>query len=228
MRKIITAFLLLVMSIGTMSAQRFGGPYIPNRLDAYDLYYGFRLGCNTSSIRFSNNAIEENSITAMNFGFIAGFPLGNSSVIFEPGILYSVKGGKLRDTSVKSEVFMHGIEIPLVLKYDIELPTFSSMSLQPFFGGFFNLGMGGKIKCDNAIEHKKFKTYADRYKRLDAGMRMGCGLNLEFFYLELAYDLGLADLGTDSRAFCDIYPSFNDWDDKVRTGNLSISFGVNF
>lgn len=228
MKKILTALLLMIMSVGTMSAQRLGGQYIPHRLDEYDLYYGFRIGYNASSLRFSTDAISTDGLSGMNLGFIAGFPLGNSSVIFEPGILYTVKGGKVKDQTVKSEVRMHQFEIPIVLKYDLTLPTMADMSVQPFFGGFFGFGLGGELKRDNLGDRAKLKTYSDRFKRFDAGLRMGCGLNIEFFYVELAYDLGLANLGNDTKAFCDVYPSYSDWDDKARSGNFSINFGVNF
>lgn len=232
MKKLILAVMLMIMGIGTMSAQRLGGPYHVNRLDTYDLYYGFRLGYNTSSLRFSSTDISTDNVSGMNFGFIAGFPLGNSSVIFEPGLLYSVKGGKAKDHNIiKNEVHMHGIEIPLVLKYDVALPTMSDISIQPFFGGFFDFGMGGTTKKDNGIERKKLKTYSDRFQRFDAGIRMGCGVNIEFFYIELAYDLGIANLGQDSKAFNGpegMFPSYNDWDDEVKSGCFSINFGVNF
>lgn len=228
MKKVITVLLFMILGMGSMSAQLLGDQYIPHRLDDYDLYYGFRIGYNASTIRFSTDAISNEGLSGMNLGFIAGFPLGNSSAIFEPGIFYTVKGGKLKDKSVKSEVRMHEFEIPIVIKYDLTLPTMTDMSVQPFFGGFFGFGLGGELKYDNMGDRHKLKTFSDRYKRFDAGLRMGCGLNIEFFYVELAYDLGLANLGNDSKAFTDVYPSYSDWDDHARTSNFSINFGVNF
>lgn len=228
MKKIYSLLIVAIMTVSATFAQNLGGPYYPSRLDSYDLYYGFRIGYNASSLHFNTDAIDNNSVSAMNFGFITGIPLGNTSLIFEPGVLYSIKGGKLTDRTVRSEVRMHEIEFPVVLKYDIPLADMTDLSVQPFFGGFFGFGLGGQIKRDNMGDRKKLDTYSNRFKRFDAGLRMGCGLAIDFFYLELAYDLGLTNLGNDTKAFSEIYPSYDDWDDKARSGNFSINIGVNF
>lgn len=245
MKKIITVALLMIMGISTMFAQRLGngrlgGPYSVNRLDTYDMYYGFRIGYNVSNLRFIADDINPSAVSGMNFGIITGFPLGNSSVIFEPGLLYSVKGGKTKSetknpaSNIRTETYMHGLEIPLVLKYDLALPTMADVSFQPFFGGYFDMGLGGKIKKEDKLaankddQRAKLKTFSNRFKRFDAGLRMGVGVNIEFFYVELAYDLGLANLGRDTKAFTDVFPTYDNWEDEVKTGNFSINFGVNF
>lgn len=230
MKKIISAVLLLMLFAGTSFAQRLE----INRLASYERYYGFRVGYNSASLRFTNDDVSGDATSGLNFGFIMGYPLGETAVVFEPGILYTVKGGKTHDNIRKSEVHMHGLEVPFVMKYSIEVPASTDVFVQPFFGGFFGLGLGGKIKhedpSDPVVENRRQKvgTFSNRFKRFDAGLRMGCGVNIDFFYFELAYDLGLANLGQDSKSFQNLYPKFDSWDDKARTGCLSVGFGVNF
>lgn len=231
MKKLLTVVLLMIICAGTLFAQRFGGSYYTNHIEAYEHYYGFRFGYNAATLRFSeSDAIDPSSVSAMNFGLVAGYGLGDSDLIFEPGVFYSVKGGKTKSKNqVKTQVFMHDIEVPFVLKYNIELPTGNGLAIQPFFGGFLNMGIAGKTKVDPA--HQKLKTFtAKRFHRLDSGLRFGCGMNIDFFYVEAAYDLGLVDLGRNTDKFLSLFPGAYDggWDDKVRTGCLSINFGINF
>lgn len=236
MKKLFTAVLLMVICASSVFAQRLGGSYASRRIETYDNYYGFRIGYNAASLRFSEgDAVDPSSVSAMNFGLVAGYGLGDTDLIFEPGVLYSVKGGKTKSKAqVKTMVFMHDIEVPFVLKYNLELPS-GNAALQPFFGGYLNMGIAGKTKVEFgnkvALDRQKVKTFTSkRFHRLDAGLRFGCGLNIDFFYVEAAYDLGLVDLGRNTDKFQSLFPGAYDggWDDKVRTGCLSISLGVNF
>ena len=233
MKKIITAVLLMIMGISTVSAQRYGGSVFSERLSSSSSYYGFRFGYNTAMLKFNTEKIGNSSNSGINFGFVAGFPLGESAVIFEPGILYSVKGGKTNDEkNIKTNVTMHTFELPFVLKYDVALPTMADVAIQPFFGGFFDLGMGGKIKAEKGGQREKLKTYSNRFARFDAGLRMGVGMRIDFFYVDLAYDLGLRNLGSDSKAFCNpeagLYPLYDDFEDSVHSGCFSVNVGINF
>lgn len=237
MKKIFSALLLMVICASSVFAQRLGGSYALRRLDSYENYYGFRIGYNAASLRFSeSDAIDPSSISAMNFGYVAGYGLGDTDLIFEPGVYYTIKGGKTKSKAkVRTQVFMHDIEVPFVLKYNIELPSATGFALQPFFGGFLNMGMSGKTKVEfgNAmtLDRQKVKTFTSkRFHRLDAGLRMGCGMAIDFFYIEAAYDLGLVDLGRNTDTFQSLFPGAYDggWDDKIRTGCMSINVGVNF
>jgi hypothetical protein len=50
---------------------------------------------------------------------------------------------------------------------------------------------------------------------MDAGLRTGCGLQIDMFYAELSYDLGLANICKDDF-------------DTSKNGALMLSLGVNF
>lgn len=243
MKKLFTMVMLLAAVCMTANAQHLGSGYSAARLDRgfndYDVYYGFRIGYNAASLRFSGDEIDSKSISGMNFGAVVGFPLGSTSLVFEPGVLYSVKGGKTKNNVNKAtaECYMHGIEIPLVVKYDIPLGNTEDISIMPLFGCYIDLGIAGRTKVTDAdgsifnqgANHReKLKTFnSNRFHRIDAGLRMGCGMNIDVLYVELAYDLGLKDLGRDTKQFQNLF-GYDSWEGKARTGNFSISVGVNF
>ena len=104
------------------------------------------------------------------------------------------------------------IEIPLVLKYKYNIdPHFS---LQPFFGGYFALGVGGKIK--NFEQREAQNSFNDdNFRRVDGGLRLGCGVQYDMVYADLTYDIGLANICHDTF-------------DTSHNGGLQLNFGVNF
>ena len=103
------------------------------------------------------------------------------------------------------------LEIPAVLKYKYEVDD--HFSIQPQVGGYFAVGVGGKIK--NFAEREAESSFKDaNFRRLDGGIRIGCGIGYDMFYADLTYDIGLANICHDSF-------------DKSRNGALQFNFGVN-
>ena len=115
-------------------------------------------------------------------------------------------------TRRKSLDSLNYIEIPLVLKYKYNIdPHFS---LQPFFGGYFALGVGGKIK--NFEQREAQNSFNDdNFRRVDGGLRLGCGVQYDMVYADLTYDIGLANICHDTF-------------DTSHNGGLQLNFGVNF
>lgn len=71
----------------------------------------------------------------------------------------------------------------------------------------------GKIK--NFAEREAESSFKDaNFRRLDGGIRIGCGIGYDMFYADLTYDIGLANICHDSF-------------DKSRNGALQFNFGVN-
>ena len=76
------------------------------------------------------------------------------------------------------------------------------------------IGVGGKIK--NFAEREAQSSFrSDNFRRLDGGLRIGCGIGYDMFYADLTYDIGLANICHDSF-------------DKSHNGALLLNFGVNF
>ena len=104
------------------------------------------------------------------------------------------------------------LEIPVVVKYKYEIDD--DLTIEPFAGGYFAAGVGGKIK-DFAVREAQSSFRSDKFRRLDGGLRIGCGIGYDMFYADLTYDIGLANISHDTF-------------DKARNRAVMLNFGVNF
>ena len=76
--------------------------------------------------------------------------------------------------------------------------------------------MGGKVKDFNNREaYSSFSDSPYSFQRFDGGIRMGCGVQYDMFYVDLTYDLGLANVSHDDF-------------DESRNSALMLNFGLNF
>ncbi len=152
--------------------------------------------------------------TGLNVGVVAGIALSDYQPFYlEGGLYYIEKGGsKKLETGKKMTYDLNYLEIPVVFKYKYNVdPHFS---IQPQVGGYFATGVGGKIKnYQNRQAENSFSE--DYFRRLDGGIRIGCGVAYDLFYADLTYDIGLANIGHD------VF-------DKTRNGGLQLNVGVNF
>ncbi|MBE6286938.1 MAG: PorT family protein [Mediterranea massiliensis] len=203
-------------------------------------YIGFRLGLNSSNLSFSGFDTDKSSLTGINIGVVYGMLLSDDMPIyFEPGVLISSKGVKINHRyilhSFQNDVEMNAseeqeqmrtrltyLEVPFVFKYKIE-EIADDLSVQPFLGGFLAVGLGGKTKYyDTREKLNSFRSGA--FRPFDAGIRLGCGVAYRNLYFDLSYDWGLANVA--SNKFSDF--GYDEFDDAIRTRNLSFTFGLDF
>ena len=136
------------------------------------------------------------------------------------------KGGKGDFLGSKVTTSLSYIEFPLVFKYIYY--TDMGLSIHPLFGGYLAVGAktGGRDWRINDFPpppntHTKISAFGkdkdgyERFKRFDGGLRIGCGVGFSMFYLDMTYDIGLANISHD-----DYNSSSN------RT--FYLNFGVNF
>lgn len=179
-----------------------------------DVYYGLRIGPAFTTVSSDNKYLDgSKSKTGLNVGFAFGVELSDP-LYFETGLYYTEKGGKNNKANLDFTYGLNYLELPFVLKYVYEIDDFS---IQPFFGGYFACGVGGKIKnFENRKAYSSFNNdYATEFNRVDAGLRMGVGFSVDMFYADLTYDLGLANIGNDDF-------------DECHSRALMLTFGVNF
>lgn len=198
-----------------------------------DMYFGLRIGPAFSHVSGDAIPYAGSSKTGLHLGGVVGFGITNRApVFFETGLSYVNKGGNGDFSGAKMNTSLSYLELPLVFKY-IHYTDFG-LSIHPLFGGYLAVGVDGNIK--NSLVHKKHGAFGKdlnnndavdklgvlpsgdgfpRYKRFDGGLRLGCGLGFSMFYLDLTYDIGLANISHD-----DYNSSSN------RT--LYLNFGVNF
>jgi len=229
MKKFIAFAMVALMAAMPMVAQRHNyGPTPSNRYDyershsrwirnyyGKDMYFGLRIGPAFSHVSGDGITYAGSSKTGLHLGGVVGFGITNRApVFFETGISYVNKGGKSDNWTTS----LSYIELPLVFKY-IHYTDFG-LSIHPLFGGYLAVGVDGTIK--DYITKTKTGAFGDEtklgvpgFKRFDGGLRVGCGVGFSMFYLDMTYDIGLANVSHD-----DYNSSSN------RT--FYLNFGVNF
>ena len=183
--------------------------------DFPDSYFGFRIGPSFSYVNSDDSRLDGgNWQTGLNVGVVAGVALSNAQPLYlEGGLFYTEKGGKKKLANGKKMTYdLNYLQIPAVLKYKYDVDD--HFSIQPQFGGYFAVGVGGKIK--NFAEREAQSSFrSDNFRRLDGGLRISCGIGYDMFYADLTYDIGLANICHDTF-------------DTARNRAVMLNFGVNF
>lgn len=211
MKRIITCIMVIALAIPTFA--QFESNKSRSRYNHNDTerYYGIRLGLNIASISSDASEFDTDSRTGLAIGGVYGIQLSrNTPLWLEAGLIYSEKGGKTHIDNDKVTYRLSYLQLPIVVKYSIDVDD--DFFVQPFFGGYLALGLGGKAK--NYGERESYDIFDDM-NRFDGGLRLGCGAEYRMMYAEIGYDLGLANIAQDDF-------------DAARTRCLFINIGVNF
>ncbi|MBR1546985.1 MAG: PorT family protein [Prevotella sp.] len=211
MKRIITCIMVIALAIPTFA--QFESNKSRSRYNHNDTerYYGIRLGLNIASISSDASEFDTDSRTGLAIGGVYGIQLSrNTPLWLEAGLMYSEKGGKTHIANDKVTYRLSYLQLPIVVKYSIDVDD--DFFVQPFFGGYLALGLGGKVK--NYGERESYDIF-DNLNRFDGGLRLGCGVEYRMMYAEIGYDLGLANIAQDDF-------------DAARTRCLFMNIGVNF
>ena len=211
MKKLILSIMTIVLSIPVMAQS-----YMTTEdyKKEYLYYYGLRLGMNLSTVSSDDSYLDGGDIQAgLNIGALVGFQLSPQAPVYlESGLFYTEKGGKGKNQGKKFIYNLNYLEVPVVIKYKFDVD--GDFSVHPFAGGYMAWGIGGRIK--NYGDRETYKTFCeDNFKRFDGGIRLGCGFEYQILYGEMAYDLGIANIGHDDFG-------------SSKNGCFTINFGVNF
>lgn len=182
--------------------------------DEHNIYYGLRLGLAVSTVNSDDDYLDGGSAQAgLNLGAIIGFQLSPAAPVFlESGLLYTEKGGKGKYNGSKFTYDLNYLEVPILIKYRYDID--GDLSVQPFGGGYVAYGVGGKVK--NFGDRGTNSSFSEDYfKRFDGGLKIGCGVEYQMIYAEVAYDFGLYNI-----CHSDFESSHN--------GCFYINCGVNF
>ena len=178
-----------------------------------DSYFGLRIGLSVATVNADSHYLDGGTPTSgLNLGFTAGVQVAPATPLYlETGLSYVEKGGK----GGPNDAFtynMNYLEVPLLIKYQHNFDAVTS--IQPFAGVYCAAGIGGKIKDQDY--RQTYNSFSDdAFKRMDAGLRLGCGLQFDYLYAELGYDIGLSNVSHDDF-------------DTAHTGCFFASIGVNF
>lgn len=200
MKKIVFTILSLVLMMPSMAQTNFGSFFDRG------IYYGLRLGLSLPTINSDEELLDGSSSKAgLCLGAVIGMQLSNTSPVYlESGLYYIEKGGKgyhyhqvagsnnsNNKVNKKFTYDLNYLEIPIVVKYKAEIAD--DLTVQPFGGGYFALGIGGKIK--NHEDKETSPSFSsDGFQRFDGGLRIGCGIEYQLIYAEAAYEWGLTNI----------------------------------
>lgn len=209
---------------------------------------GVRAGVNINSLSYSGDDQSEvrdhlKSRAGFHVGLVADCKVAGNFYI-QPGLFFTTRGAKIEVSDaegsyayqVTGKVNMNYLQIPVQFSY--RFPLGRTVKLDVNVGPYAAVGLGGKMKVEETERWNGMtETYKDDcpvfgksteeetrgdFRRFDAGLRFGAGVNVRKFRIGLVYDLGLVNLahtGLDSQ-----------WDDntKLRNGSFQISVGYNF
>ncbi|NLI35221.1 MAG: PorT family protein [Bacteroidales bacterium] len=178
------------------------------------IYYGLRLGLGLSHINSDDKSLDGgDNQSGLNLGFVAGMQVAYDTPIFlESGLYYTEKGGKGYNSDKKFTYNLNYLELPIVMKYQYFIND--DVAIQPFAGGYFAYGIGGRIK--NYSDREAEDSFSgSKFRRFDGGLRLGCGISFQNIYMDMTYDIGLANISHDTF-------------DASHNGCFYINLGVNF
>ena len=198
-------------------------------------YFGVRFGMNVSQVMFSGTTVDNSSRTGINGGIVAGFMLAKTTpIFFETGILYQGRGAYINSGKIdKVTIREHFFEFPILFKYKIQTNA-EHLKIQPFFGGFIAVGLGGDTRFYQADITKYPVDALGRYKRgtfsngglraFDTGLKMGCGMSYRNLYIELSYTIGLMNAAQDEFEDFD----YDKFDNTIHNGSFAATLGLDF
>lgn len=211
MKRIFTLIMVIALAIPTFAQYQTNRERSRYNRDDTERYYGLRLGMNIASTSSESTNFDTNPRTGLVIGGVFGMQLSRQHPVWlEMGLMYSEKGGKTHLNDAKVTYRLGYLQLPIMAKYNFNVDD--DLFISPFLGGYFAVGITGKVKN---YETRESVSVFDSMKRFDGGLRGGCCLEYKMMYVELGYDLGLANIARDEF-------------DAAHTRSLFANLGINF
>ena len=196
--------------------------------------FGIKAGFNSSNMHvvYDGSIISEdfNMRTGFHIGATAEFPL-TEIFSLETGLLISTKGVIYKqllteedmDFEYKFNLSPLYLDIPVTAKASFDIG--GGAKIYGVFGPYAAIGLSGKIKQEESINGATTSEEIDiewgsdiessNFKRMDFGLIMGAGVELNSIQIGLNYSLGLANISPQTNV-------------KVNNRVLGISVGYKF
>jgi hypothetical protein len=197
--------------------------------------FGIKAGFNSSNMHIVNNRLfftdDSNMKTGFHIGATAEFPL-TEIFSLETGLLLSTKGFIFRNQLNELNIgFNYESKVNLSTLY-LDIPVTAKASsyiggtkIYFVFGPYVGIGLSGKMKGEVSIDGETTSQEIDiewgsdiassDLKRMDFGLIIGAGVELNSIQIGLNYSLGLANISPQTNV-------------KIRNRVLGISVGYRF
>jgi hypothetical protein len=171
--------------------------------------FGLRGGVNFQTINgkdMNGDKLTSNMVPGFNAGVVVAIPVA-PDFYFQSGLLYTTKGGKLKDMVMSPQYNLSYVELPLNFLYK---PLLGTGHLLLGFGPYIAYGLGGKAKYtfnntpseDKIIfanEYSNINPYGPYFKHLDYGGNLYFGYEMSNgISLQLNTQLGMAKINADN------------------------------
>ncbi len=200
-----------------------------------DSNFGLKGGLNLSNMLIKDDDETYSDDFKMKPGFHVGamaeFPL-SEIFSFETGLFLSTKGYKISEEEtlmgetlkMETKANLLYLDIPLTAKATFDL---GGAKIYGVFGPYVGMGLSGKGKeevtydGETETEEEDVEWGSDKekddLKRLDFGLTMGGGVEINSIQIGLTYALGLANIS-----------SYTDYGTKINNRVLGLSVGYKF
>lgn len=192
--------------------------------------FGVRGGLNLADVTMKISGIGIDA-TTMKPGFHIGAIMDHSLTdifAFETGLMLETKGTKIKSSAIGgvsgeavTNIFYVDVPVNLKASYD-----FGGIGIYGLFGPYVGVALSSKDKYTGEFknvsgmseyDNKIGSSDDDDLKRMDFGLMMGAGIEIDKFQLGVGYDLGLANIDPAG-----------DSDNFVKNRVLKISVGLMF
>lgn len=192
MKNIVLVAIILALSVGMLVAQP---------------VFGARLGLNMANIS-GDNVDDNNSRMGLNIGAMMQYPIAEN-IVFQPELLYTMKGVNY-DAPTDPFWSASYIEIPMLVKYNVNMPT---MKIQPYLGPAIGLLMSAKYGNEDDDTDVK-----DDMEGMEFGLNLGADvIFMKSFMAGLRYNMGLTNIVKDAED-----------DDTVKNNVIMVNLGYIF
>lgn len=175
MKKLLVAFVACLFAAPSFAQFSSGG----FSLDEEHMYWGVRLGLNFADI--GGDIESDKGRTGMTLAGVVGIRVTDSAPVFlESGLYYTERGGKdlkYNGALLAPKGHLNYLEVPVLIKYGIS--TENNIAVLPFIGPTFAMGISGSYKY---------------LKHPEMGFKLGCGVEWNNLYGELAYQFGVTNI----------------------------------
>lgn len=235
MRKIFLSITLALATIAGVVAQSSQTPKryvlygVESNKEQYKSFFSTRAGVNFSSLvdeyYYSKAQTGFNAALLYNISLMSDAPL-----YLQSGIGVEMKGARntnLLDNISRSKLKSYGIEVPIVVTYDMQLGQ--KTALVPEFGLYYSYVFCGSLEGEGEFFRPYQSQEIEIYEqgvvdsrllhRNDFGLRIGLSMRYGKMLIGVAYDAGL--INTFGKAFRDLGVT-------LMTGTWSLNLGYRF
>ena len=153
--------------------------------DLIDYRFGAIVGLNSATFN-----TKSDHITDVMFGITGGLAaqiIWPSGFVLQPAIMYSQKGCMLSGSGIVYTIDY--VEIPAQLMYRLHISDIKPFAFVAPYGAY---ALGIKTEGDDGESEERFPT--DMLNKLDYGVKLGAGFDVQGIQLTFGYSLGLGQV----------------------------------